>query len=384
MDKKRAADTICGAFTVRQRAEPAPGGNRPRRSATAKILAPVFGHGTTRPVAGRRDGRDATDTATTRVDRRGLPCFVGSAPRAEVRLLRHEREYHVGDLFVGRVRDKTRLDWWTSASPLDTSRPCPASIKQRTRRRPGGHAALRVPGVFIIAAGAPRRRRGCGLRAAWRGGGSDRLPWDSDAIRRGRAGGEERCGDAYGVLAALSHDLVGPAGDARPLGDFLADARALAHNAAGLRAPARPPADPRRLFFKTPPLRRPASSKRRKAPAAMGRVVFEEEEELPPRLVAPKRRSAPAPMDESSSEEEDEAPQRPPPRRRAVPMDAATRRRRRAAPRAGARRAQARRSAQGARAQEPQAGAAGERRNKIQRDAPRGWRAADSSLETDG
>ena len=183
----------------------------------------------------------------------------------------------------------------------------------------------------------------------------DRLPWDSAQSDEAVLAAKKRCGDAYGVLAALEDDLVGFAGDARPLGDFLADARALAHNAAPDYERLR--GHLRTLAASSSKRRRsgaPASSKRRKAPAAMDESSSEEEAP-PPRRRAPKRRSAPAPMDESSSEEEDEARLAAAAPRGADGSRAATA----AAPRRaqGARRAQARRSAQAARAQEPQAGA---------------------------
>ena len=321
MDKKRAADTLFAEHLLYANVL----NRHPRRFGTK------VGYGedqNCRYLVLERLGPSLGDEmAETRLTPQQL-ASIGADCLASLEVL-HAQKYvycdmkpeniMLGTCSSGRVRDKDQarlVDFGVATRYVSA-----VSGKHKAEDEGGGQAGTPRFASLASSSSPPARRDDVEALAyvLLCAAADDRLPWDSAQSDEAVLAAKKRCGDAYGVLAALEDDLVGFAGDARPLGDFLADARALAHNAAPDYERLR--GHLRTLAASSSKRRRsgaPASSKRRKAPAAMDESSSEEEA---PRRRAPKRRSAPAPMDESSSEEEDEAPRRPPPRRRAVPMD---------------------------------------------------------------
>ena len=323
MDKKRAADTLFAEHLLYANVL----NRHPRRFGTK------VGYGedqNCRYLVLERLGPSLGDEmAETRLTPQQL-ASIGADCLASLEVL-HAQKYvycdmkpeniMLGTCSSGRIRDKDQarlVDFGVATRYVSA-----VSGKYKAEDEGGGQAGTPRFASLASSSSPPARRDDVEALAyvLLCAAADDRLPWDSAQSDEAVLAAKKKCGDSYGVLAALEDDLVGFAGDARPLGDFLADARALAHNAAPDYERLR--GHLRTLAASSSKRRRsgaPASSKRRKAPAAMDESSSEEEAP-PPRRRAPKRRSAPAPMDESSSEEEDEAPRRPPPRRRAVPMD---------------------------------------------------------------
>ena len=324
MDKKRAADTLFAEHLLYANVL----NRHPRRFGTK--VGYGEDHNCRYLVLERLGPSLGDEMAKTRLTPQQL-ASIGADCLASLEVL-HAQKYvycdmkpeniMLGTCSSGRIRDKDQarlVDFGVATRYVSA-----VSGKHKAEDEGGGQAGTPRFASLASSSSPPARRDDVEALAyvLLCAAADDRLPWDSAQSDEAVLAAKKSCGDAYGVLKALEGDLVGFAGDARPLGDFLADARALAHNEAPDYERLR--GHLRTLAASSSKRRRsgaPASSKRRKAPAAMDESSSEEEERPPPRRRAPKRRSAPAPMDESSSEEEDEAPRRPPPRRRAVPMD---------------------------------------------------------------
>ena len=297
MDKKRAADTLFAEHLLYANVL----NRHPRRFGTK------VGYGedqNCRYLVLERLGPSLGDEmAETRLTPQQL-ASIGADCLASLEVL-HAQKYvycdmkpeniMLGTCSSGRVRDKDQarlVDFGVATRYVSA-----VSGKHKAEDEGGGQAGTPRFASLASSSSPPARRDDVEALAyvLLCAAADDRLPWDSAQSDEAVLAAKKRCGDAYGVLAALEDDLVGFAGDARPLGDFLADARALAHNAA-------PDYERLRGHLRTLAA---SSSKRRRSGAP----------------ASSKRRKAPAAMDESSSEDEDEAPRRPPPRRRAVPMD---------------------------------------------------------------
>ncbi|CAH0371760.1 unnamed protein product [Pelagomonas calceolata] len=297
MDKKRAADTLFAEHLLYANVL----NRHPRRFGTK------VGYGedqNCRYLVLERLGPSLGDEmAETRLTPQQL-ASIGADCLASLEVL-HAQKYvycdmkpeniMLGTCSSGRIRDKDQarlVDFGVATRYVSA-----VSGKHKAEDEGGGQAGTPRFASLASSSSPPARRDDVEALAyvLLCAAADDRLPWDSAQSDEAVLAAKKKCGDAYGVLAALEDDLVGFAGDARPLGDFLADARALAHNAA-------PDYERLRGHLRTLAA---SSSKRRRSGAP----------------ASSKRRKAPAPMDESSSEEEDEAPRRPPPRRRAVPMD---------------------------------------------------------------
>ena len=297
MDKKRAADTLFAEHLLYANVL----NRHPRRFGTK------VGYGedqNCRYLVLERLGPSLGDEmAETRLTPQQL-ASIGADCLASLEVL-HAQKYvycdmkpeniMLGTCSSGRIRDKDQarlVDFGVATRYVSA-----VSGKHKAEDEGGGQAGTPRFASLASSSSPPARRDDVEALAyvLLCAAADDRLPWDSAQSDEAVLAAKKKCGDAYGVLAALEDDLVGFAGDARPLGDFLADARALAHNAA-------PDYERLRGHLRTLAA---SSSKRRRSGAP----------------ASSKRRKAPAAMDESSSEEEDEAPRRPPPRRRAVPMD---------------------------------------------------------------
>ena len=305
MDKKRAADTLFAEHLLYANVL----NRHPRRFGTK--VGYGEDHNCRYLVLERLGPSLGDEMAETRLTPQQL-ASIGADCLASLEVL-HAQKYvycdmkpeniMLGTCSSGRVRDKDQarlVDFGVATRYVSA-----VSGKHKAEDEGGGQAGTPRFASLATSSSPPARRDDVEALAyvLLCAAADDRLPWDSAQSDEAVLAAKKRCGDAYGVLAALEDDLVGFAGDARPLGDFLADARALAHNAAP---------DYERLRGHLRTLAASSSKRRRPArpllQAAQGAAAMtSRSEEAPPRRRAPKRRSAPAPMDESSSEEEDEA-----------------------------------------------------------------------------
>ena len=247
----------------------------------------------------------------------GADCLelVGSAPRAEVRVLRHEaREHHAGDS-SGRVRDKDQarlVDFGVATRYVSA-----VSGKHKAEDEGGGQAGTPRFASLASSSSPPARRDDVEALAyvLLCAAADDRLPWDSaqsdEAVLAAKKGAATptACSPRSRTIwwaSPATRGLWGfPRGRARP---SLIMRRRTTSACAATCGPS------------PPLLQNAAAPAPRFLQAAQGARAMDESSRRrgPAQAARPSAARRPTPMDESSSKKRDaRRPRRPPPRRRA-------------------------------------------------------------------